>query len=144
MNKETVRDMLQNRVYTGRVPYAETEYSGTLGEGKKSSRGRREWYEGKHQGFISDELFETVPADTGESGTAEKSAEPTSNLYRCMTGYTALNAWRTNRTGWWMTTVRQDASLLAQAERKGYYRCRARDRGYDACGQGFITVEDVD
>ena len=42
INKEMVRDMLQNRVYTGRVPYAETEYNGTLGEGKKSSRGRKE------------------------------------------------------------------------------------------------------
>ncbi len=58
INKEMVRDMLQNRVYTGRVPYAETFYSGTLGQGKQSSRKRKEWFEGKHEGFISDELFD--------------------------------------------------------------------------------------
>jgi hypothetical protein len=58
MNKHTVRDILQNRVYTGRVSYSETLYNGTLGEGKKGNRGRKEWFEGKHQGFISDEIFD--------------------------------------------------------------------------------------
>ena len=57
MNKEMVRDMLQNRVYTGRVPYAETLYNGTLGESKQSARGRKMWYDGKHQGFISQEEY---------------------------------------------------------------------------------------
>jgi site-specific DNA recombinase len=58
IGKEMVRDLLQNRVYTGRVPYSETLYSGSLGQGKKSSRHRKQWFEGKHEGFISDELFE--------------------------------------------------------------------------------------
>ena len=53
-----VRDLLQNRVYTGRVPYCETLYSGSLGEGKRSSRNRKQWFEGKHEGFISDTLFD--------------------------------------------------------------------------------------
>jgi hypothetical protein len=58
IGKEMVRDMLKNRVYTGRVPYSETLYSGSLGEGKRSGRNRKQWFEGKHEGFISDELFD--------------------------------------------------------------------------------------
>jgi len=58
VNKEMIRDLLQNYVYTGRVPHTDTLYSGSLGHGRKSSRGRKEWFEGKHHGFISDELFD--------------------------------------------------------------------------------------
>lgn len=57
INKETVRDMLKNQVYTGRVCHCDTQYSGTLGEGKRAARNRKEWFEGKHEAFISDELF---------------------------------------------------------------------------------------
>ena len=39
IGKEMVRDLLQNRVYTGRVPYAETLYNRGMGQGKQSSRG---------------------------------------------------------------------------------------------------------
>ena len=59
-DKETIRHMLQNKIYTGRVCHADTEYNGTLGEHKKSNRHRKTWYEGKHQGIVSDELFETA------------------------------------------------------------------------------------
>lgn len=50
--------MLQSKVYSGRVSYAETECGGTLGERKKSGRGRKDWFEGKHGALISDALFE--------------------------------------------------------------------------------------
>lgn len=66
INKEMVRDMLQNRVYTGRVPHTDTIYNGSLGEKKASKRHRSEWFEGKHQGFISDELFEECQAARAE------------------------------------------------------------------------------
>jgi hypothetical protein len=58
MDKEVVRDMLQNRTYTGRVSHSDTQYTGSLGEGKKSSRHRKVWYEGRHQGFIPDALYD--------------------------------------------------------------------------------------
>ena len=62
INKEMIRDMLQNRVYTGRVPHTDTISGGSLGEKKASKRNRSEWFEGKHKGFISDELFEQCQA----------------------------------------------------------------------------------
>src|SRR5262249_37741363 len=68
MDKEVVRDMLQNRTYTGRVSHADTQYSGSLGEGKKSSRHRKVWYEGLHQGFISDALYDLCQEARAELG----------------------------------------------------------------------------
>jgi site-specific DNA recombinase len=62
INKEMVRDMLQNRTYTGRVRYTDTIYKGSLGEHKTSKRHRSEWFEGKHIPLISDELFEACSA----------------------------------------------------------------------------------
>jgi hypothetical protein len=62
MNQEAVRAMLQNQVYTGRVCHSDTQYDGSLGERRKSSRHRKEWLEGKHAGFIPDWLFEACKA----------------------------------------------------------------------------------
>jgi hypothetical protein len=58
IGKEMVRDMLQNRTYLGYVAYCETEYRGTLGQGKRSSRHRKIWFEGTHEGFLPERLFE--------------------------------------------------------------------------------------
>ncbi|MCC7447124.1 MAG: recombinase family protein [Anaerolineae bacterium] len=58
INKEMVRDMLQNRTYLGEVCHADTQYSGSLGEGKKSARKRKVWVQGNHQGFVSEDLFD--------------------------------------------------------------------------------------
>lgn len=41
IGKEMVRDLLKNRVYTGRVSYSETIYLDSLGQGKRSSRNRK-------------------------------------------------------------------------------------------------------
>ncbi|MBK9751344.1 MAG: recombinase family protein [Chloroflexi bacterium] len=62
INKEMMRELLQNRTYTGRVPHTDTIYKKTLGQGKMSRRNRTEWFEGKHQGFVSDELFDECQA----------------------------------------------------------------------------------
>ena len=43
---------------TGYVAYCETGYNGTLGQGKRSGRHRKIWFEGKHEGFIPEQLFE--------------------------------------------------------------------------------------
>ena len=56
-DKEFVRWMLQNKIYTGRVSHSDTQYNGGLGQSRKCSRKRKEWFEGKHTGFVSDELY---------------------------------------------------------------------------------------
>lgn len=144
VNKGMVRDMLMNRTYTGRVSYAETEYSKTLGKGKKSPRRRKTWYEGKHQGFVSDEIFDQCQ-EVRKQNTKTRKTRQNRRTYLlndrvycayCMLSkplsvqdekYGKMRAKTPQRTGY------------------GYYRCITRDRSYKTnCKQRFIRVETVD
>lgn len=143
INKEMVRDMLQNRVYTGRVPYAETLYNGTLGESKQSPRGRKIWYDGKHRGFVSDELFDLC--QDVRAGLARRSTIPSQHrtyilhdrvfCAECIAHKPAglVDEYYGKMRPFWHTN-----------NAKAYYRCLARQRGYEACGQPFIEVDKLD
>ncbi len=54
-SKDTARDFLQNRTYTGKVRYQKTERHA---DGSRCKTGTIEWFEGQHEALISDELFE--------------------------------------------------------------------------------------
>ena len=140
VGKEMVRDMLQNRTYLGYVPYAETIYSGSLGEGKSSSRRRKQWFEGKHEGFISDDLFNICQDVRQEARRISHSPAQirTYVLHDRVYCSRCISSKPTNlidrnygkmRPGW---DHRRD---------RGHYRCIARDRGYKECEQGYITSE---
>jgi site-specific DNA recombinase len=143
INKEMVRDMLQNRVYTGRVPYAETEYNGTLGEGKKSSRGRKEWYEGKHEGFISDELFEQC--QLVRANLAKRKKAPTKHRTYILHDRVFCAECVANKPhGLVDDNYGKMRPFWHKQNKKAYYRCRARERGYEPCGQGLMDLETLD
>jgi len=143
MNKDTVRDMMQNRAYTGRVSYSETLYNGTLGEGKRSSRGRKEWFEGKHQGFISDELFEECLLVRAGMVTHRK---PTNRrrTYILHDRVFCAECVAHKPQGLVDDLYGKMRPFWHNQNEKGYYRCLARDRGYEACSQGYIGVEELD
>lgn len=142
IGKEMVRDMLQNKVYTGRVPYADTRYSGSLGQGKKSSRKRKEWFEGKHQGFISDELFDAA-MDARKNLTKKRRPPEKVRTYvlhnrvycaRCVArkpaGLVDLNYGKM-RPGW------------NRKYQRSSYRCLARDRVEAAVKQRVENAESI-
>ncbi len=143
IGKEMVRDMLHNKVYTGRVSYAETLYSGGLGEGKKSSRGRKEWFEGKHQGFISDELF-------------EQAQQARKHLTKVRRSPSVLNTYVLHGRVFCARCISEKPTELndknfgkmrpAYRDRYGTsrYRCLARDRGYSKCEQPQVDVNFID
>ncbi|MCA9946246.1 MAG: recombinase family protein [Ardenticatenaceae bacterium] len=143
ISKDAVRDMLQNRVYTGRVPYAETIYNGSLGERKQSSRQRKQWFEGKHQGFISDALFDRCQQvrqsfDQGQKAPATRRTYLLKGRVYCMhcisTKAEALIDQNFGKMGAvWLNKVN-----------KAYYRCRAKHRGYPPCTQKNVPVTSVD
>ncbi|MBE7533653.1 MAG: recombinase family protein [Ardenticatenaceae bacterium] len=141
--KEMVRDMLQNRIYTGRVPYAETFYSGSLGQGKKSNRHRKNWFEGKHDGFISDELFDACQEVRRGLTSTRRPPEITRTYILHDRIYCARCTAR-------KPTTLEDANYGKMRPSwdpkrdKGWYRCVARDRGYLRCDQPLIDVESVD
>lgn len=143
VNKEMIRDLLQNRVYTGRVPHSDTQYSGSLGNGKKSSRGRKDWFEGKHHGFISDELFDLC--QQVRAGMVVHRSKPTEmrtyllhdRLYcaRCIANKPA---------GLIDDNYGRMRPYYHNQRDTSFYRCLAHDRGYEKCGQKATRVEAID
>ncbi len=143
MNKETVRDLLQNRVYTGRVPHAETVYNGTLGESRQSPRGRKIWYDGKHQGFISDELFERC--QEVRAGLARRSTIPSQHrTYILHDRVFCADCIAHKPHGLVDDNYGKMRPFWHTDNEKAYYRCLARQRGYESCGQLYIDVGDLD
>jgi hypothetical protein len=143
IGKEMVRDMLQNRVYTGRVPYAETSYSGSLGQGKQSNRKRREWFEGKHEGFISDELFDACQAVRRKLAQTRHRPQTTRTYILSGRVFCACCSQRKPIS----LTDKRYGKMRAKWDAKvnrARYHCVARDRGYPPCEQRSIYTELVD
>ena len=94
LDKETIRDMLQNRLYTGRVRYTDTVYKGTLGERRTSKRNRSEWFEGRHAAIIDDALFEACQEARKGLLKAVILRQPSAHTF-CMTGFIARSVHKT-------------------------------------------------
>ncbi|MBN1122220.1 MAG: recombinase family protein, partial [Anaerolineae bacterium] len=143
VGKDTVRDILQNRTYTGKVPYSETFYDGSsLGQKKKTRRGRVAWYEGKHEGIVPDQVLETCL--TVREG-----------LRRTYTNPTRMHTYILPDRVYCSHCIAEDHENLAD-EHYGkmrlawydridaaQYRCVARDRGYRKCAQGYVREQEV-
>lgn len=92
-DKTTIRNMIRNPVYTGRVTWNKREYR--YGKnGKRTSRfvSQSRWkiYEGRHEAIIEDALFERAQqtaknnyASAPHLHTAGALRNPTANLIRC-------------------------------------------------------------
>lgn len=143
IGKEMVRDMLQNKLYTGRVPYSETLYSGSLGQGKKSGRRRREWFEGKHDGFITDDLFDECQIVRQNNTTIRHHPQSVRTYLLHDRVFCARCTAR-------KPTTLEDANygkMRPNWEKRrdmGWYRCIARSRGYYPCEQPLIDTSLVD
>lgn len=142
VGKAMVRDLIRNRTYTGRVGYAETIYAGSLGQRRASPRKRREWFEGKHEAIVSDELFEACQqvrkklAKVRKTKQQRRSYVLSGRVYcaQCLADHheqmadpnygKMRGAWH-NRDG------------------VGYFRCVARDRGYGDCSQRYVPEDTI-
>lgn len=143
IGKDTVRDMLQNRVYTGRVPYAETVYHGSLGERKQSSRYQKQWFDGKHQGFISDELFERCE-QVRQSFLKGQRAPATLRTYLLKGRVFCMGCLRNKPEILVDKNYGKMGAVWMNRSNKAFYRCRAKHRGYEPCKQQSIPTESVD
>ena len=135
--------MLKNRVYTGKVPYAETFYNGSLGEGKRSSRNRKQWFEGKHEPIISEVLY-------------EQSQEVRKQLTKHRKPYAQVRTYVLHDRVYCARCVARRPDNLVDAkygkmrpacssrEGEAWYRCLCRDRGYGHCDQSYVAVGTVD
>ena len=143
LGKEMVRDLLQNRVYTGRVPYSETIYSGSLGQGKRSTRNSKEWFEGKHAAIISDELYDQCQKVRSGKAVRRQSIYFTRTYLLSDRVYCAhcigQKSSEINDPRYGKMRAKWDARLS-----DGYYRCIARDRGYGKCNHRSVLISSVD
>lgn len=143
MNKEAVRHMLQNKVYTGRVSHSDTQYNGSLGERRKTSRHRKEWFEGKHPAFIPDDLFEQCRQVRAKMARTFK----TEKMMRTYTLHDRVYCARCVATKpQELVDERYGKMRVAWVERDqlGQYRCVARDRGYHKCAQSAVPDNVID
>lgn len=141
IDKDFVREMLQNWHYTGRVCHADTQYGGTLGERKQSSRGKREWFEGKHERIVSDELM-------------EQCQQIRKGFFQPKTAPNVVYTYLVGNIIWCARCLHHKPKLLdddnygkmggTRLKSGFYYRCRSTDRGYENCGQRYIRMEKID
>ncbi len=140
VDKEMIRDVLQNRVYTGRVRYTETIYRGTLGQRRGSKRHNSDWFDGKHDGFIEDDLYEACQvvraglAHTFKTNKQMRTYILHDRLYcaRCVAIKPADltdERYGKMRPGW------------NEHDQVAKYRCLCRDRGYNDCGQPYVKED---
>ncbi len=140
IGKEMVRDMLQNRTYLGYVPYCETEYSGTLGQGKRSSRHRKVWMEGKHEGFIPEALFEDCQRVRADMAKTFKT-ESVMRTYVLHDRVYCAHCVSTMPSGLVDENYGKMRPYWDHRREFGYYRCLAKERGYTPCPQQSLQEE---
>ncbi|MBN1427479.1 MAG: recombinase family protein [Anaerolineae bacterium] len=139
IGKEMVRDMLQNHTYTGRVPYAETLYNGaSLGQNRKSRRGRMEWFEGKHEPIVSDELFEACQTAREKMCRTRKTEDQSRSYILPDRVYCAhcIAREHDNIGDQYYGKIR---IAWHNRDQVGYYRCMSRDRGFGKCTQPYVA-----
>lgn len=143
IGKEMVRDMLKNRVYTGRVPYAETLYSGSLGQGKRASRNRKEWFEGKHEAIITDDLYESCQL-ARERMVSHRRTTSKMKTYVLHDRVFCARCVITKPLTIADPNYGKMRPTSSSRDSKGWYRCIARDRGYHKCDQPSIDTNLID
>jgi DNA invertase Pin-like site-specific DNA recombinase len=143
INKEMVRDMLQNRTYLGEVCHSDTEYSGSLGEGKKSARKRKEWFHGNHEGFISAELFEQCQKIRAGMSKTFKSAS-TMRIYPLHDRVYCALCIANKPIGLVDDNYGRMRPSFIKKNDRAWYRCLARSRGYGKCAELFIAADELD
>lgn len=142
IGKEMVRDMLQNRTYTGRVSYAETFYDGAaLGQKKKSRRGRMEWFEGRHDAIVSDEVFD-VCQSVRERMASTRKTEFESRTYILPDRVFCAHCIAREHDNIGDPYYGKMRISWHNRDKVGHYRCVSRDRGFGECAQSYVR-EDV-
>ncbi len=141
--KDTVRDILKNRLYTGRVPYAETIYNGSLGQSRRASRNRRQWFEGKHEAIISDDLYDRCQ-QVRKDLTIVRKPPATIRTYVLHDRTYCARCVAAKPTDSVDERIGKMRPVFNNKRGYGLYRCIAHNRGYRRCEQPSIRIAAVD
>ncbi len=138
-SKDTIRDLLQNQTYLGKVRYQ--RYT-RKSNGERSYDAPVEWYEGQHDAVIEQELFDRCMAERRKR-SRHMQAIPKYNPY-LLRGLIYCHQCSTNRPEG--QAFRSYGKMRPQSQRKGghrYYRCRAHEMGYE-CSQRSVRVDVIE
>jgi len=138
-SKDTVRDILQNRTYLGKIKYQ--KYS-RRSNGKRDFSAPVQWFEGQHEAVILEELFERCQK-VRAGRRMHRQATPKYNHYLLRNLVYCYRCCSAPPEG---KMHKSYGKMRPQAQRQGlrrYYRCRARELGCE-CDQQAVSVEKID
>jgi len=138
-SKETVRDILQNRTYLGKVKYQQYK---RRADGTRSYEAPIEWLDGEHEAVIDEELFERCQQARAKRVSHRQTAATyhtylLRNLvycHRCCSkpaGYNPFPSYGKMRV-----------QSQSKQSRYSYYRCKANELGHE-CEQRAVRTEVV-
>ena len=131
-SRDTVRDILQNRTYLGKVKYQRYKRNSN---GSRSYEAPVEWLEGQHDAVIDKELFERcLKVRSGRRSHRQATPKYNSYLLRNL-----AYCYRCCSNPPQEKTFRHYGKMRAQAQHKKqwlYYRCRAKDLSYECEQRG--------
>jgi site-specific DNA recombinase len=138
-SKDTVREIIRNEIYIGRVRYQETRYNSN---GSRNFTAPVVWVQGKHEPIITVELFEKCVGLRAEKRTYSR---PTPNkrpyllkdLVYCYDCYLEPKP-EADFPSWGKMYCRTHSK-----HKTAYYRCHSRELGY-SCQQTGIPSEMID
>lgn len=136
--KDTVREMLRNPIYVGKVRYQQTDYNP---DGTRSFRNPVHVNDGQHEAIISEDLFDRVQARMEERKHRRGRASSRPYLLRgllycerCM-----LNPPEKPIPSWGKIHSREH-----QSHHTRYGFCSSRSRGLQWCGQPSIHLDKLE
>ena len=138
-SKDTVRDILQNQTYLGKVKYQKYQ---RRSDGSRSYDAPVEWYDGQHEAIIDEELFNKCQ-EVRAKRRSHRKATPKYNPYLLRNIIYCHRCCSNPPEG---KLFAQYGKMRPQARKnttRRYYRCRARELGYE-CPQNGVRVETVD
>jgi site-specific DNA recombinase len=138
-SKDTVRDILQNRTYLGEVCYQEYRRKA---DGRRSYAAPIKWFDGQHEAVIDEALFDQcIVVRAGRRAHCQATNRYKHYLLRNLVYcYRCCSNPPKDKTFRFYGKMRCQ-SQLEQAYR--YYRCRAKELGYE-CDQPGVRVEIID
>jgi len=138
-SKDTIRSILQNRIYLGKIKYQKHKRHA---DGRRSYEEPVEWFDGEHEAVIKEELFEKC-MEVRAGRRSHRQATRRFNHYLLRDIVYCHRCCTNEPEG---KPNQYHGKMRSQAQWGGkhlYYRCRASDLGYK-CDQKGINVETLD
>jgi hypothetical protein len=138
-SKETVRSMLQIRTCLGQIKYQKYE---RRSDGRRSFDSPVQWFDGRHQAVVDEELFDACEAVRASRRTHRQATK----RFRHYLLRNIVYCHRCIKNPPEGKTFRNFGKMRCQTQWGGeqlYYRCRSTELGYD-CDQLGVPVEIAD